>query len=96
MTVSDGSMSTTVGIIVIVTAVNEHIPSFTDVTSTVAEDLAVGTSITVFTAIDIDYSPHDITSYTISSGESMVWFMVFNTTFSNNSVISWRFVLLME
>ena len=96
VTVSDVSRSTTVGIIVAVTAVNEHTPSFTDVTSTVAENLAVGTSITVFTAIDIDYSPHDITSYTISSGESMVWCMVFNATFNNNSVISWRSVLLVE
>ena len=96
VTVSDVSRSTTVGIIVAVTAVNEHTPSFTDVTSTVAENLAVGTSITVFTAIDIDYSPHDITSYTISSGESMVWCMVFNATFTNNSVISWRSVLLVE
>ena len=96
VTVSDSSRSTTVGIIVAVTAVNEHTPSFTDVTSTVAENLAVGTSITVFTAIDIDYSPHDITSYTISSGESMVWCMVFNATFNNNSVISWRSVLLVE
>ena len=96
VTVSDGSKSTTVGIIVAVTAVNEHTPSFSDVTSTVAENLAVGTSITVFTAIDIDYSPHDITSYTISSGESMVWCMVFNATFNSNSVISWRSVLLVE
>jgi len=26
----------------------------------------------------------------------MVWFMVFNATFNNNSVISWRSVLLVE
>ncbi|XP_052086465.1 protocadherin Fat 4-like [Mytilus californianus] len=67
VTVSDGSHSTTVGVTVSITAVNEHTPSFTAVTETVAENLAVGTSITTFTATDIDYSPHDITSYTITA-----------------------------
>ena len=28
--------------------------------------------------------------------DGLVWFMVFNTTFNNISVISWRLVLLVE
>jgi hypothetical protein len=35
-----------------------------------------------------DLSPH--------LGIELVWFMVFNVTFSNISVISWRSVLLVE
>ena len=67
--VSDGSRSTTVGIAVSISAVNEHTPTFSNTTETIPEDTAVGTSIVVYTAIDNDYSPHDITSYTILSGK---------------------------
>lgn len=68
VTVSDGLHSTIVGVTVSITAVNEYTPSLTTVTETVAENMAVGSSITTFTATDIDYSPHDITSYTITAG----------------------------
>lgn len=51
-----------------ITAVNEYTPTFTTVTETVAENQAIGTSITTFTATDIDFPPHDITSYAITAG----------------------------
>ena len=39
----------------------------------------------------------DMTSDLNKAGEyQMAWFMVFNTTFNNISVISWQSVLLME
>ncbi|XP_076089767.1 protocadherin Fat 4-like [Mytilus galloprovincialis] len=67
VTVSDGLHSTIVGVTVSITSVNEYTPTFTTVTETVAENQAIGTSITTFTATDIDFPPHDITSYAITA-----------------------------
>lgn len=77
VTVSDGAHTLLVPITVIVNAVNEFTPNFTTVvTETVAENVAVGTEITTFTAVDNDHSPHDIVSYSITSGEAnMVCFL---------------------
>ena len=43
------------------------------------------------------YSCNKLTGKTLYHiGHRLVWFMVFNTTFSNITVISWRSILLVE
>jgi len=68
--VTDGTTSLQVTVLIEVTPVNEATPDFTGVTSTVsvAENLAVSSSVLSYAASDTDASPHGIKKYSIQSG----------------------------
>jgi len=69
VSVTDSSTTTTATVVVEIDAVNEITPTFASNPSySRAEDTAVGTSITQYTATDADASPHNIVKYAISSG----------------------------
>ncbi|XP_060076862.1 protocadherin Fat 4-like [Ylistrum balloti] len=66
--VSDGSLSSTVTVDVVLSAENDNNPSFaSNPTVSLAESTSVGTAVTTYTAADDDLSPHDVVSYDITA-----------------------------
>ncbi|XP_033745650.1 LOW QUALITY PROTEIN: protocadherin Fat 4-like [Pecten maximus] len=66
--VSDGTLSSTATVDVVLTAENDNNPTFaSNPTVSLAESTSVGTAVTTYTASDSDLSPHDVASYAISA-----------------------------
>ncbi|XP_021371826.1 cadherin-23-like isoform X5 [Mizuhopecten yessoensis] len=66
--ISDGTLSSTATVDVVLSAANDNNPSFaSNPTVSLAESTSVGTAVTTYTAADSDLSPHDIISYDITA-----------------------------
>ncbi|XP_069101569.1 cadherin-23-like [Argopecten irradians] len=66
--VSDGSLSSTATVDVVLTAENDNNPTFaSNPTVSLAESTSIGTAVTTYAASDSDLSPHDVVSYAISA-----------------------------
>ena len=71
--VSDGTNTQVVTVSVNVGPVNDDTPAFaTNPTETVTEN-TVSNPITTYTAVDTDFSPHDIVNYEITAGRISLW-----------------------
>ena len=72
--VSDSTNNVDVPVSVSLSPINEATPTFSQSPKTIstAEDTAVGTVLDTFAAVDSDYAPHAIVSYTMT-GTRDVW-----------------------